>query len=180
MRRTIPIREIFGAVAVLAFSLQVDFAIAERILIEAEKANGFEKPVAAVSGAKEADKTSRAASGGGYLDIPQGAGGCVDVGGTATYEIVVPKNGEYTLWIRAWWLDSCGNSIAISIDGGPKRIIGNDRTYKRWHWVKCRAKLKLEKGKRTLTLANREDGVKIDQLLFTTDPEAIPVDIETP
>jgi hypothetical protein len=58
-----------------------------------------------------------------------------------------------------------------------------DSTYKTWHWVHSPPRLPqlaLPAGPCTLTVQNREDGVRIDQLLLTTDRRYIPVDIETP
>ena len=120
-------------------------------------------------------------SGGQYLEIPEGVGKPPDVNGDATLEFSLEKAGTYVLWCRVWWLDGCGNSIGIAIDGGKDFTFGQDATYKKWHWVKSPPRLEqltLPAGKHTLKLMNREDGIAIDQILFTTNTRYVPVGIE--
>ncbi len=102
--------------------------------------------------------------------------------GEALYTFAVEKDGEYYLWGRAWWSDRCGNSVSMIIDDGKSFTFGQDGTYRTWHWIKSPPRirqLKLTKGKHTLKIKRREDGVKLDQLLFTTDKEYVPVGIES-
>ena len=132
-------------------------------------------------------------SAGKYIEIPQGKNPKsppegekstkppVALAGEATYTFSVAKTGIYYMWCRAWWLDRCGNSVGVSLDGGLPFSLGQDGTCKCWHWVKSPPRikqLKLSAGTHTLTLMNREDGIRIDQILFTDSKRYVPVGIE--
>ena len=101
--------------------------------------------------------------------------------GHAVYNFEVAEDGEYSLWCRVWWLDRCGNSLTVIIDDGKPFTFGQDGTYKFWHWVKNPPKIKqlnLKKGKHKLQVKRREDGIKLDQILFTKDKRFVPMGIE--
>ncbi len=101
--------------------------------------------------------------------------------GKVTYTLAVPDAGTHHLWCRVWWLDTCGNSLTISVDGKRRFSFGQDRTFKSWHWVKSPRRLKqlnLTKGKHTVAISAREDGIRIDQILITDDADYVPVGIE--
>ncbi len=69
----------------------------------------------------------------------------------------------------------------MSVDGNRSFSFGQDGTFKCWHWVKGPRRLKqleLKKGVHTLKLMNREDGVRVDQILLTTDRRYVPVGTE--
>jgi len=146
------------------------------ICFEAEDTSKITKPVKIVQIKDKiiASKISK----GKCIEIVQGAGSGTKAGGSATYKINLPEDGTYYFWARCWWIDSCGNSFSVKIADKPLFTFGNDGTYKRWHWVKAKIKLKLKKGKHDLIIKNREDGIKIDQILITNDRKVIPVDIE--
>ncbi len=121
------------------------------------------------------------ASGGAYLEIPHGAGKPPEVGGEAVYTFTIEQPGTYHFWARAWWFDGCSNSVGVSINGAPDFVLGQDATYKQWHWVRARgrlAQLDLKAGEHTLKLSNREDGIAIDQILLTRNRRYVPVGIE--
>ncbi len=92
--------------------------------------------------------------------------------GFARYEFTVPEAGDYVLWVRAFWVDDCGNSIAVSIDGcKPVPLTGS--TYGRWLWFKLRdienepLRIRLDKAKKhVITICNREDDLYFDQILL--------------
>lgn len=116
-----------------------------------------------------------------YLEIPQGAGKPPEVNGDASLAFTIDTKGTYYLWARVWWMDGCGNSFGMSIDGGKEFILGQDATYKKWHWVKIKARLSqlnLDAGEHVLKISNREDGVAINQILFTRNKRYVPVGIE--
>jgi len=96
----------------------------------------------------------------------------------------VPATADYVLWLRAYWVDDCGNSVDISIDGSrPGGLTGS--TYGKWLWQPLRSiendavRLHLEQGKKhTLVICNREDDLYFDQILLLdasqpTDPVVI-------
>jgi len=157
---------------------------AANIVLEAESATELEKPMVLVREASPPEGVTPVpgASAKAYLAIPQGAGNPPEVdAGKAVFEFDAPKAGLYILWIRAYWDDSCGNSVGVVINGGAPFMI-EDTTYLTWHWVRSPPRLRqlaLPAGRVRLELLNREDGIRIDQILLTTNKRYIPVDIET-
>lgn len=145
----------------------------EVLCFEAESSTALEAPVQLKS-----EKKENVVSGGKYLEVPQGAGDGKKIGGKAKYSIELKQGGTYYFWIRAWWIDSCGNSFGVIFDDKPPFTCGQDGTYKKWHWVKSKLRLKLKAGKHDLVLTNREDGARVDQILLTNDKSFVPVDIE--
>lgn len=123
---------------------------------------------------------------GAYLEIPEGAGNPPKLlAGKASFEFDTPEDGQYILWCRVWWEGECSNSYTVNIDDQPGFLFGEDATFKTWHWVKYPvsrtvAPIRLVKGKHTLVFHNREDGVRLDQVLLSTDKRFVPVDKETP
>jgi hypothetical protein len=158
------------------FSLVIALsAMAEEIIcFEAESGQEIVAPVAIVAG-----EPAESVSGGKIVEVKQGAGEGKKVGGSISYSIELAETGNYYLWARVWWLDGCGNSFSVKFNDGPTFAFGNDNTFKNWHWVKARVRLKLEAGTHTIVVSNREDGIKIDQFLLTDDRAVVPVGIET-
>lgn len=148
----------------------------ETICFEAEDSKEIKKPVKLL---EIKDKAAAAkVSKGKLIEIVQGAGSGTKAGGSVKYKINLTEDGTYYFWARCWWIDSCGNSFSVKFGDKPVFTFGNDGTYKNWHWVKAKVKLKMKKGLYELVLSNREDGIKIDQVLITNDRRLIPVDIE--
>lgn len=96
--------------------------------------------------------------------------------GGAKFEITMPKAGKVKVWVRAWWEGGCSNSVFIKADG-QTAVDLSDNTYNAWHWVEGPAELVLPAGKQTLWLLNREDGVKVDQILVVGDT-SVPQGVE--
>ncbi|HON46196.1 MAG: hypothetical protein KBI41_08615 [Kiritimatiellae bacterium] len=165
--------------AVLLAASVVAQARGIKICFEAESATAVEAPMVVVSNGVEG-------ASGAYLEIPEGAGNPPKVeAGKAVFTVDVPEDGAFTLWCRVWWEDECGNSFTVKIDDQPAFLFGEDATYKTWHWVKypvarTTPPIKLAKGSHTLTFHNREDGVRLDQVLLSADKRFVPVEIETP
>jgi hypothetical protein len=159
----------------------------QTVCLDAVSASSLEAPMEIASATNAPldlrDKLAKGASGGRYLEIAQGKGNPPDVAtGKAVFTIDIPEDGDYILWCRAWWSDECGNSFFINLDEAKPFTLGEDSTFKSWHWVKAPARLKqltLTKGPHTLTVRNREDGVKLNQILLTNDKQFVPVDVET-
>lgn len=123
---------------------------------------------------------SKDCSGGAGIEVPEGANPKAEEGkpppkltGDCTITFKAPQEGTYSLWARAWWIDGCGNSYAVSVDDGDRATISSGN-YKRWHWVRG-PKLRLSAGKHTLVLHNTEDGARLDQIFLTTDAARVPV-----
>lgn len=166
-----------SSITLVSLVLNTTTAFGQEIVFEAENAEKTVSPVRIVKIENEKSKQNKV-SGNKFIEIKQGAGTGAKAGGSATYKFKVTTAGNYYLWARVWWLDSCGNSFMVKLNNGPSFTFGNDNTYQNWHWVKARVKLKLKKGEQTLQISNREDGIKIDQFFITSDREHIPVGIE--
>ena len=99
--------------------------------------------------------------------------------GGAEFAFELPSDAECKVWLRVWWDGSCGNTINLKMDDEPKSItVGNDGTYRTWHWLEAPKIYKLASGKHSLFLLNREDGIMFDQLLITNDHQYVPQGIE--
>ena len=132
------------------------------------------------------------AVGGVALALPKGAGSrghkgraklvlSVPQSGTASVPPVQEPHGQdaratgkYHGWARVYWRDSCSNSASLKVGDGPERDLGNDCVYDSWHWVRAGQYL-LQPGKVPVVIVEREDGIALDQLLFTRDPKYLPV-----
>jgi len=159
------------------FAAAVVFAVlasagqgAERICFEAEAGTPTD-PVRVEEEGK--------ASGGKCVSIPEGAGKPPEVKGDLSFLIDVKKEGRYLLWARCWWDDGCGNSFKLAVDDAEPVVVGEDGTYKRWHWVNLRGvTFQLAAGEHGIKLLNNEDGIKVDQILLLTDRLYVPVAVE--
>lgn len=154
----------------------------DRICIEAESSEGIVEPVRIVDATTNTASTVAGASGGIYLEIPKGAGNPPKVNqGEAKLPFEIVEPGEYTLWCRVYWISECNSSFTLSLDDSLPFTFGKDATFLTWHWVKAPPRLKqlnLAKGKHVLTIRNRQDGVKLDQVLLVLDKKYVPVGIE--
>jgi hypothetical protein len=156
------------------------------VCVEAESASAVEAPMFRVSEASVPTGTVyvAGASGGAYLEIPEGRGNPPSVtSGCATVGIDIPEEGAYTLWVRVWWQGECSNSFRVQVDNGKPFLFGEDATYKVWHWVRYPVarlgpQLKLTPGRHRFVFLNREDGVRLDQVALSTDRRWVPVDVE--
>ncbi len=94
--------------------------------------------------------------------------------GAAIYEIDVKKAGKYRFWGRKFWEDGCGNSFTLVVNG-HSAIFGEDGTYGHWEWITIVGPpYELPVGKVKLEILNREDGVKLDKFILTTDMDLVP------
>lgn len=107
------------------------------------------------------------AADGTALVLPKGAGS-KDRAGRAVFAVQPPESGAWLAWARVKWDDECSNSVELGCDAQPPCIAGNDRLFGRWHWVRAGRHV-LTRGAHTVTLLEREDGVAIQQLVFTRD-----------
>lgn len=159
----------------------------QRVLIEAESAVMQEAPFVKVApDAPPEGVTVVQGASAAYLEVPLGKGKAPEEkenAAKAVFAFEAPEEGGYFLWLRVYWEGECSNSFNARFDDGPVFLVGEDPTFKKWHWVKypvarSAQPRKLTKGGHTLTLFHREDGVRVDQILLTTDRRYVPVDIE--
>ena len=157
---------------------------AGRICLEAEASTPITPPMCVVDSrdATNAATAVAGASAGKYLEIPKGAGHPPQVNeGEARLSFDLDQEGDYTLWCRVYWLSECNSSFTMAVDDALPFTFGKDATYNVWHWVKAPPRLKqmtLTKGPHTLTIRNRQDGVRLDQVLFVLDKRYVPVGVE--
>jgi hypothetical protein len=159
-------KKLFLAGAVLATSAmttQMAMAANAKVCFEAENAGAIQSPLK-----KVLEGSSKEYSGKGYIDIPWDQNKTKGQG-SATIKFNVKKAGVYYVWARTFWANGCGNSIAVSVNGSGDKILGEDGTYDKWHWVGGAARVQLKAGTNTIVLKNRETGVRVDQFFFCQD-----------
>ena len=172
-------------IAIVCLSLAASPVFADdRVCLEAEASEAVTAPMRVVdaAGTNAGVVAVAGASGGKYLEIPDGAGHPPDMTrGDAVLPFEVDAAGDYVLWCRVYWLSECNSSFTMMLDDTLPFTFGKDATYNTWHWVKAPPRLKqltLAKGKHRLTIRNRQDGVKLDQVLFVLDKRYVPVGVE--
>jgi hypothetical protein len=144
----------------------------EYIWIEAENADTIEHPM-------EICEYSKNVSNGKYIKIEEGSRGEKLYGtvGKCVYIVNISKSDKYVLWGRVKWNDGCGNSFLFEIkDIIEKQLLGQDGIYEQWHWVRKELPVVLEKGKCEIVLRGIEDGVSLDKILLTNNPDYTPQD----
>lgn len=143
-----------------------------RVCFEAEKPATIQSPLKKVTG------QGAAVSGGGYLEIPWDQNKTKGIG-QATYKFNVKTAGTYYVWARCFWANGCGNSISVSVNGSGDKTLGEDGTYDAWKWHLGKGRVALKAGQNTLTLKNRETGVRVDQFFLCQDGDYTPVGIRS-
>lgn len=108
------------------------------------------------------------------LDVPDLAFASALPERLASWSFSTPQTARVVLWFRVWWQDGCGNSLAAGIDGHRPLLVGNDGTYRAWHWVRGPA-IDLPAGPHVLALVPREDGIRLDQILIACETAPPPV-----
>jgi len=99
--------------------------------------------------------------------------------GKALYEFTVPRDGDYYLHLRAFWHDSCGNSVWLRLDQGLLETLEDNEgmvgeSGKEWAWHTLLAKgeprvFRLAAGPHKLQMCIREDGPQFDKFLISSD-----------
>ena len=108
--------------------------------------------------------------------------------GSIEIKFGVEKEADYVMWVRAWWMDGCGNSVFATVD---KRMTAKHAmnvegsTYKNLLWFKLDRKIHLKQGSHVLRLQNREDGIRLDEVVFMefeedVERQLVPAGAETP
>ena len=126
-----------------------------------------------------------------YLEIPDGwidtcykesKGIAGALPGKLSYVFETPRDDTFYVFLRAKWMDACGNSVWVKIDDGEWYNLEDeygkvsDKNYKwAWHPLYLGGRMKpykLTQGKHTLWLNTREDGPCLDQWLVSTEASA--------
>jgi arylsulfatase A-like enzyme len=126
------------------------------------------------------------ASKGQYLYTPNGTGNHYTPSPVmATYTVTISQPGVYIMWGNVVVTDKRDNSFFMQVDDGPD-YLWEIEPGKTWHWDQVndhRNELDpimfyLTSGMHTIKMKVREDGTKLDRMLFTNDQTFVPRDQE--
>jgi hypothetical protein len=145
-----------------------------QILFEAE--TGYLKPPMQLA-------RDDSASNGEYIWTPDGSGTYFNPSenaGYAEYTFEVPTAGDYVIWGRVLAINGNNDSLFVSVDDGNYSLWDTKRS-RNWTWDQVSDRniadpvvYKLQAGKHTFIIKQREDGTKIDKILITNDIYFIP------
>lgn len=103
--------------------------------------------------------------------------------GIVTSTITIPADGTYRVWSRIFAPDANNNSYYLEVDDTICGVVAGDNAIaaNSWTWVDYQAgntasktNLTLTAGTHTIRRIGREDGVKVDRLIFATDTACVP------
>lgn len=113
--------------------------------------------------------TDSNAANGKFVWVPNGGGNS----GQADYTLNITDPGIYTFWGRVVFLNSTDDSFFLSMDSGTDGVYTAGASAA-WQWVKYGTTFDLTAGIHTFRVKFREDGAKLDKLLFTKDTALTP------
>jgi len=115
------------------------------------------------------------------------AGAQIDAGYTTSspemqYRVQFTTTGTYYVWLRAWAIDTNDNSVHVGLNGqaSPTADRMSVGTYGSWAWVRTTMDgpvatiVVSSAGTHTLNVWMREDGIRIDRILLSTNSSFIP------
>lgn len=104
--------------------------------------------------------------------------------GTATITVNVPSTGTYRVWSRIQAPDNTSNSYILEIDDTTCGVVVGDNgsmPTNTWTWVDYqngttsnKINVNLSAGNHTVTMIGREDNVKLDRVILTSDTTCVP------
>ncbi|MEW6357343.1 MAG: hypothetical protein AB1696_13515 [Planctomycetota bacterium] len=130
----------------------------------------------------------------GFAEVQPGRwdsapGGVHTPGDVMEYALSVPKDGEWTVWLRyatemSKWKQAgvSGNMVLIADDGEPVPLdnLPNTGSFGTFKWTRS-AKMKLSAGPHGLTWKNvKGGGLALDAMVFALDPTFTPSDAPFP
>ncbi len=91
-----------------------------------------------------------------------------------TFVLNLKSDASFLVWVRARGIagDYSSDSVYVSFDGGVEYAIYTDRDF--YSWKKYSAPFPLTSGEHILKIRAREDGVRWDKILLTTDSLVAP------
>jgi hypothetical protein len=116
-------------------------------------------------------------AGGKCLMVPPGLAKAKKLDGELTFTLDLPSEELASFWMRVYWTGSCSNSLSMKLGPRPKMLVGEDGTYKQWHWVRGPT-LPMPAGRHPVVITAREDDIRVDQVLVTSDKRYVPMGIE--
>ena len=92
---------------------------------------------------------------------------------SASYPIQFNNAGTYKLWLRGYAHNAAGDSVYLSLNNDLLSVTGFAPNT--WAWLDAPEQITIPaSGLYTLTLGIREDGLRVDRILLTTDTNYIP------
>ena len=96
-----------------------------------------------------------------------------------SYPINFTTPGTYTLWLRGYPTNAAGDSTYVSLADQTVSVTGF--APQTWSWTGATTPISVTtSGVYSLNLWLREDGLRIDRLLLTTDTNFVPADFGPP
>jgi hypothetical protein len=77
-------------------------------------------------------------------------------------------------------MNDFSNRLYVAVNGGSSHVIGETGNYGFWHWDGGRRSVQCHAGTNTLVLKNMDMGVKVDQILLSSDSNFVPTGIRQP
>jgi hypothetical protein len=99
------------------------------------------------------------------------------------YQVEFAGSGTYYVWVRAMAQDGAGNSLHVGLDGAESpggQGLNLSQTDSAWHWTQATlsgtpATLQIAApGMHTINVWMREDGLRLDRIIVTSDPNFVP------
>jgi len=98
------------------------------------------------------------------------------------YEIEFVKTGTHYVWVKAWGANGSDDSCNLGLNGvetpNTDRMTGYSNNYRWWNDLMDQPEIPqieiTEAGVHTLNLWVREDGLIVDKILLTTNPDYVP------
>lgn len=165
----------------LAYSNQAHAAPNIVLCWEAENAHQIKKPLRrSTATEKKSVSDSTQYPSRGYLQMPWVANA---QDGSASYRFEIKTPGIYYVWARIKYINTFSNSLRVSINrsrSGNSRygLIGEQATWNQWTWHNSRTRFHCDKGLNALTLTDMEMGIRVDQILLTSNPNFTPAGIQ--
>jgi len=123
------------------------------------------------------------------MHSPNGNGGHGNSGYSTTseqldYNIEFVKTGTHYVWVKAWGANGSDDSCNLGLDGeetpNTDRMTGYNNNYRWYNHLMSQPEIPqieiTEAGLHTLNLWVREDGLIVDKILLTTNPDYVPPD----
>jgi hypothetical protein len=124
------------------------------------------------------------ATGGGYMTLLPDIDAQTTEGTELRYIISITDPGTYHLWLRGYAPNAAGDSVTITLENmATLSVSGHSLSGfvpRNWAWANTPLSGTpatfeiLEPGLYTLRLQSREDGLRLDRILLTTDGGYIP------
>ncbi len=112
------------------------------------------------------------ASGGKYIMIPdtgtQNNDPGTKVGGNITFDFNVSETGDYTLFVRSAADNASNDSFHVKVDDGGWTTVNGPLNHVDFLWNQV-VKWNLSSGSHKMTVAMREDGLRLDKFYITLD-----------